>query len=447
MNTEAKEYADTLSRMIRAETISATDQEDVSKFRKFHELLRELFPSVFKVCVYKDYNGSFLLRWPGKTTAKPSEQGLMLMNHHDVVSVGGAWEHAPFSGEVAEGKVWGRGTLDDKGPLWAMLQAAEELIADGFIPERDVYFESACTEETTGAGAKAIAEDLREKGFRFEMILDEGGMMLTEPIAGAKGTFAMIGVGEKGCADLKFIARSKGGHASSPPKDTPLVRLGKYMSFVDAKEIFSVKLSGVTCEMLKRIAPHMGGAAAKVMANPEIFAPVIKTVMGKSGGTAAALLKTTIAFIMAKGSSGNNVIPDEAYVIGNMRYSHHQGRKASIDAVRKVASRYGLEVEVLDPGIESSVSDWKSRPFALVEEAVASIFKGVVSSPYIMTGASDARFMGILSDHCLRFAPFHITDEQLSSIHGINENVDIDALAPAVEFYKYVIQHFQGSAS
>jgi carboxypeptidase PM20D1 len=104
-------------------------------------------------------------------------------------------------------------------------------------------------------------------------------------------------------------------------------------------------------------------------------------------------------------------------------------------------------VEILDPGIESPVSDWKSRPFALVEEAVASIFKGVVSSPYIMTGASDARFMGILSDHCLRFAPFHITDEQLSSIHGINENVDVDALAPAVEFYKYVIQHFQGSAS
>ena len=104
-------------------------------------------------------------------------------------------------------------------------------------------------------------------------------------------------------------------------------------------------------------------------------------------------------------------------------------------------------MEILDPGIESPVSDWKSRPFALVEEAVAGIFKGAVPSPYIMTGASDARFMGILSDHCFRFAPFHITDEQLSSIHGINENVEVDALAPAVEFYKYVIRHFQETAS
>lgn len=432
--------------MIQAETVSETGQTDVSKFRRFHGLLQELFPSVFRVCEFKDYNGSLLLRWPGKTKPDPSGQGLMLMNHHDVVSAGGEWKHPPFSGEIAEGKVWGRGTLDDKGPLWAMLQAAEELITDGYVPERDVFFESACTEEIAGSGAEEIAGDLFKKGYRFEMILDEGGMMLTEPIAGAKGTFAMIGVGEKGCADLKFTARSKGGHASAPPKNTPLVRLGKFMSYVDRNELFSVKLSKVTCEMLKRIAPCMEGPKAKVMANPEKYAPVIKAVMGKSGGTAAAVLKTTIAFTRAKGSAGNNVIPDEAYVIGNMRYSHHQGWEASFETIRKAAARYDLETEILDPGIESSVLDWTGRPFLLVEEAVAKVFKGVVSSPYIMTGASDARFMGVLSDHCIRFAPFHITDEQLSSIHGVNENVDIDALAPAVEFYKYVIQHFPGTS-
>lgn len=437
-----EKYAETLSKMIKKETISVNGQTDLSKFREFHELLKELFPNIFKVSEFMDCDGSILMRWPGKTTPEPSAQGLLLMNHHDVVEATGEWKYPPFSGELAEGKVWGRGTLDDKGPLWGMLQAADELAEEGFMPERDIWFESACTEEIAGSGAENIANDLAEKGYKFEMILDEGGMILTEPIGGAKGTFAMIGVGEKGCADLKFIAKSSGGHASAPPKDTPLVRLGKFMSFVDRNEIFNVELSPVICEMLKRLAPSMEGPTAKAMAAPEKFAPIIKMVMSKSSPVAAALTKTTLAFTRAQGSAGNNVIPQEAYVIGNMRFSHHQGRDDSFAAIKKVAARYNIEMEVLDPGIESPITDWNSKAFKTVEEAVSETFPGVSSSPYIMTGGSDARFMRVISDNCIRFAPFHITDEQLSSIHGLNENVDIDSLEPAVNFYKYVIKKF-----
>ena len=435
-------YAETLSRMIRMETISHIGQTDVSKFRAFHDLLRELFPQVFKVCEITDFNGSLLLRWPGKISPEPKGQGLLLMNHHDVVAATGEWEHEPFSGDIAEDKVWGRGTLDDKGPLWGMLQAAEELIEAGFVPGRDIWFESACTEEIAGEGTQQIARYLRDRGYRFEMVLDEGGMILTEPIAGAKGTFAMIGVGEKGCADIKFIAKSNGGHASAPPKDSPLVRLGKFMSYVDSNELFEIRLSPVICEMLKRLAPTMEGITAKAMCNPETFGPVIKRVMVSKSATAAALLKTTIAFTRSCGSDGNNVIPDEAYVIGNMRYSHHQGWESSLNTITNAAKRFNLQVEVLDPGVASPVSDWNSKAFQLVEEAMVSVFPGYHASPYIMTGASDARFMSIVCDHCIRFAPFHITDEQLSSIHGLNENVDISALEPAVAFYKYIINRF-----
>ena len=214
------------------------------------------------------------------------------------------------------------------------------------------------------------------------------------------------------------------------------------MSYVDRNEVFDVQLSPVMCEMLKRFAPYMEGVTAKAMAQPERFAPLIKKVIGKSSPAAAALLKTTVAFTRASGSDGNNVIPDEAWVIGNMRYSHHQGREKSFAAVTKIAKRYGIEIEVLDPGFESPLSDWNSRAFRLVEQAVEAVFPGTACSPYIMTGASDSRFMSRVSDSCIRFAPFHISDEQMASIHGVNENVDLKSLAPAVRFYQYIIRQF-----
>ena len=437
-----EKYAETLSKMISHETISEIGQTDVSKFREFHQLLKELFPSIFSACELWDYDGSLLLRWPGKNTPEPNNQGLLLMNHMDVVEAKGDWKYPPFSGEIAEGKVWGRGTLDDKGPLWGMLQAADELAEEGFVPERDIWFESACTEEIAGTGAETVARLFEEKGFKFDLVLDEGGMILTEPISGAKGTFAMVGVGEKGCADLKFIARSAGGHASAPPKNTPLVRLGKFMSYIDRNEIFDIKLPPTICEMLRRMAPHMSGITAKAMADPEKYAPIIKKVINKSGGTAAALTKTTVAFTRAQGSGGNNVIPDEAYVIGNMRFSHHQGRESSFKMIEKIAKRYDIEMEVMDPGIESGITDWKGDAFKIIEEGVKVVFPGVETSPYIMTGGSDARYMRNVSDNCIRFAPFHITGEQMSSIHAINECIDVDALEPAVEFYKYIIKKF-----
>ena len=229
LDSRTNDYANGLARLIQLETISTFNQTDKTKFYEFHEVLREMFPNLFKVCTFEDFDGSFLMCWKGKTDKDP----IMLMNHHDVVEATGDWSYNPFGGEIADGKLWGRGTLDTKGGLWAMMQAAEELVREGFVPERDIYFLSACTEECAGEGADTISKVLEERGLRFFMVLDEGGYILEEPIAGAKGKFAVIGLGEKGCADLKFIAHSRGGHASIPPKDTPLVRLGKFMAAVE----------------------------------------------------------------------------------------------------------------------------------------------------------------------------------------------------------------------
>ncbi len=434
-DTRTNNYANRLSKLIQAETVSSDAKGDRTKFYQFHDLLREMFPRLFDVCEFEDFNGSILMRWQGKS----SEHPVMLMNHHDVVEAPGEWKYPPFSGTVAEGRIWGRGTLDNKGGLWAMLQAAEELATEGFTPRCDVYFVSTCMEECDGSGADSISSALADRGIRFSMVLDEGGMILHEPIGGAKGTYAMVGLGEKGCVDLKFIARSSGGHASTPEKDTPLVRLGKFMAEVDRGRIFKAELSPTVRAMFSEVAKSMSGYMKLVLGHPRLFSPVLVRVIPAVSNVAAAMLKTTVAFTMASGSEGANVLPQEAWVMGNMRYSHHQGGKASIEAVTKLAAKYGVETVVLDPGFDSPLSDHRSEAFALVERAVAEVFPGVRTSPYVMTGASDCRYMSRVSENCLRFAPFLIDGKQMESIHGINENLELSALAPAVDFYRYIL--------
>ena len=429
------EYANCLSRLIQAKTVSRKNQTDITEFYQFHDLLRSCFPHVFSVCEYEDFSGSFLLRWKGRGNGDP----ILLMNHHDVVEASGNWTYDAFSGQIADGKLWGRGTLDTKGGLWAMLQAADELAAQGFVPNRDIYFLSTCNEEQGGIGGNAISATLLERGLHFYFVLDEGGMIVSEPIAGAAGTYAMVGVGEKGCVDLKFIARSNGGHASTPGKNTPLVRLGKFMAEAEKGTIFPAELSPTVCAMFKSISSGMSGPLKFLLGHADLFKPLLVRVIPRVSNTAGAMLKTTIAFTMAAGSEGANVLPQTAWVVGNMRYSHHQGKAESIRAITELAKRYDLETEILEPSYDSPLSDYQSEPFHLVERAVHSIFPGTEISPYIMTGASDSRFLSRVCENCLRFTPFVINQQQLESIHGIDENVDLSTLAPAVDFYRYII--------
>ncbi len=436
-DNRSMQYAEILSKLIKVETISSRENKDRTKFLAFHEVLRETFPNLFNTAECEEFDGSLLLKWKGSDSSlKP----VMLMNHHDVVEASGEWKYPAFSGEIAEGKVWGRGTLDTKGGLAMMFQAAEELIKEGVTPKRDIYFVTTCTEEVGGEGGDAISLALKDRKMDFHMVLDEGGMIMYDPIGGADGTFAMIGVGEKGYMDLKFIAKSNGGHASAPGKNTPLVRLGKFMAEAEKADCFDVQVSDTVKEMLSRFAPTMSGVMKTACSNVNVFSPALKKIMPMISPSGAALLRTTLAFTMAKGSDGTNVIPQEAWVVGNMRFSHHQGKKSSVDAITALAKKYDIETIVTDDGIESGITDFKGEAFRFIEKAVNNVFPKYKPVPYIMNAATDSRYFGRVCKNCVRFVPFKIDNQQLGSVHGIDENVDIDTLAPAVDFYKYVIK-------
>ena len=436
-----QEYAERLQKMIQLETVSdpkcGSPQEN---FEAFHDLLCKLFPNLYKVCTVQDFHGSLLLRWPAgiETDKLP----ILFMNHHDVVPASpDGWTHPPFSGEIADGRIWGRGTLDDKGGLWAMLEAADELAAEGFLPQRDIYFESGCNEETSGAGADEISAWLRDNGIRLEMVFDEGGDVVHSPIPGTKGTFAMVGVGEKSIVNLRFTARSSGGHASTPGKDTPLVRLGKFMAYVDKHDVFDVSLSPTITEMIKRIAPYMG-PAGKVAGKADRLRKPLEKVLPKLSPSVRAILGTTIAFTLTGGGEAVNVIPREAWVVGDMRCSHHQGKEASIQAITKVAAKFDIETEVIASGFESRLTDFNGSAYRLVEEAVMATIPGVdACTPYIMTGGSDSKYFDRVCDQCIRFLPFTIDTDQMGTVHGVNECVDVATLTPAVDYFRYVMRH------
>lgn len=431
------EYGKRLAKMVQKETISSRFEEDRTKFYEFHEILEELFPNVHKTCEKHVFNGSLLYKWSGKNSEKP----ILFMSHQDVVEAGGVWEHEPFSGDIDEtGRVWGRGTVDTKGSLFCIFTAIEELIKDGYQPEVDVYIGSSCTEEWSGEGAPATVTYLKEHGIELALVLDEGGMIIEEPIGGVKGTYGMVGVVEKGYGDVKFTARSGGGHASAPKKNTPLVRLGKFMVEVEKHSPFICKFSPTLEEMFKRCAPNMDFGMKLIFANMWLFKPLLTKLLPSINAAAGAMLHTTLAFTTAKGSDGLNVLPQEAYVTGNMRFIHHQPNKESIAAVSAIAKKYDIETEVIYQDEPCPIVDFNGDAFKLVEETIHEVYPGIGVCPYIMTGGTDAKYYKEVSKNCVRFAPLYIDGQQYGSIHGLNENIYQGALPMGVDFYKTVIK-------
>ena len=431
------EYAGKLSRMVQMETVSDRSKAEVEKFRAFHGLLRELFPRVFAACEVVEIDGNLLLKWKGRTAKQP----ILLMSHMDVVEATGDWKYPPFSGTIAEGKVWGRGAADTKCSLMAFFQAAEELIGEGYVPECDVYLASSCTEEIGGSGAPKLAGWLKDHGVRLFMLCDEGGSIIEDPLGGVKGHYAAVGVFEKGYGDVRFIARSKGGHASAPGRNTPIPRLAKFIAAVEKRSPFRVKFSPAVEAMFARLAPYAGPFYLRlVMGNLWLFRPLLARVMPLISAQAAAMLQTTIAFTMQEGSRGYNVLPQEASVCANLRFIPHQSTDESLAVITRLAEKFGLETEVVYKGYPSAALDLEGPAFAIVQETIGRVFPGVCVMPYVVTGGTDARFYGEVCDSCVRFSPVLYGPEQMAGMHGLNENITADCLPPAVDYYKAIIR-------
>lgn len=432
-------YEEKLSKMIQIDTVSEVGKLNLEKFEKFQSVLKELFPLVFEKCRINTFEGSLLICLKAK---EKKGDPIILMSHQDVVEATGVWTHPPFSGKIIDGKIWGRGTVDTKGALFCIFQSLEELLEEGYENTVDIYIASSNTEEVAGNGAPQIVEYLKKNNIRAQFLIDEGGMIKNEPLKGAKGNFAMIGTLEKGTCNFKFIARGSGGHASAPGKNTPLVRLSKFITDIDKKDPFKAKLNDTTIEMFSRLSPSIKGGLGFVLKNARLFSPLLNKLLPKINHLAGAMIKTTIAFTTAQGSNGLNVLPETAYVTGNCRVIHHCDEVETEKILKTIAKKYDIEVEKLYTSSPCPVVSHKSRQFKILENTIKEVFDDVIPCPYAMTGGTDARFYTSVCEAALRFAPLSIDEQQFKSIHGIDENIDIKPLYKGVEFYKRLIKAF-----
>lgn len=432
---ESLRLAQKLSEMIKYDTTSYANVHDEERFRGFHKVLEKLFPLVHEKLEKTEIDGNLLYYWKGESSEKP----ILLMSHQDVVPAEGKWEHEPFSADIVDGKVWGRGAADTKSSLMAFFEAAEELLAEGYVPPTDVYLASSCTEEWAGDGAPKIVEELKRRGVELFLVCDEGGAIITDPIGGIHGNFAMIGVFEKGKADVKFTAKSTGGHASAPSKNTPVARLAAFVNEVEKHSPFKKKMLPEVSAMFSTLAPYAPFGLRFVFGNLWLFGPLLKKLLPSMSAQAGAMLKTTVAFTTMSGSDAYNVIPQEASVGANMRFIPHQGEKESLEIIKGLAKKYGLETEVIHSNDYTPPVDIHGDAFRLVEDIVAKTFPGLASSPYVMTGATDAQFYQPICKSCIRFAPVIFGPEQMKGMHGLNENIEYNCLPGAVRFYKNLI--------
>lgn len=433
---ESLKLAEKLSKMVQYDTTSHANVPEVEKFLGFHKVLEELFPLVHANLEKTEIDGNLLYHWKGKTKKNP----ILLMSHQDVVVAEGEWIHEPFSGDIADGKVWGRGASDTKCSVMAFFEAVEELLEEGFVPPTDVYLASSCTEEWAGDGAPKIVEELKRRGVELFLVCDEGGGIITDPIGGIHGNFAMVGVFEKGKADVKFIAKSTGGHASAPSKGTPIARLAAFVNEMENHSPFKKEILPEVAAMFRTLAPYGSFGLKLILGNLWLFGPILKVVLPKISAQAGAMLKTTIAFTMQTGSNAYNVIPQEATLGANLRFIPHQGEKESLEILEMVAKKYGLETEIIHSNDYSQPVDIKGDGFKLVEKTIQDTFPGLPSSPYVMTGATDAQFYQPICKNCIRFAPVIYGPEQMKGMHGLNENIEYNCLPGAVRFYKNLIK-------
>ena len=430
---------DCLAALVRCQTVSSRDKclEDDAEFEKLLALLPQLYPHVAKICEVKYFSDrGVLYHWQGKSADEPA----VLMAHYDVVPVEAeGWEKPPFAGILENGVLWGRGTLDTKVTMNAALFAADTLIAEGFVPVHDVYFAFSGGEEINGRGARNIVEYFKEQGITPGIVLDEGGGVVADVFPGVKAPCGMIGIAEKGMLNVEYRVRSDGGHASAPAPKTPIGTLARACCRVE-KHPFKHHLTAPVREMLDTLGRHASFSYRMIFANLWCFTGLLDMFCRKKGGELNALMRTTVAFTQMQGSEAPNVIPPTASMLSNSRLNPADNMESALAYIRQTVDDDSVEITALDGMNPSRISATDCEAYAKVKGAVEATWQGALVTPYLMLQCSDSRHWGAISDKVYRFSAMDLTAAERKTIHGNNEQIRVEVIGRAVEFYLRLIK-------
>ncbi len=448
--TDLDAAVDRLAGAIPMPTISHDDPRRVvpEAFHSLRDHLTNSFPLVHEHLT-RDVVGmsGLLYTWRG---TDPDAAPILLSAHLDVVPISPSdlqkWTYAPFSGEIAEEDgttyVWGRGTLDDKSAVLAMLEAVEALLSVGFEPARTVLLAFGHDEEVGGKdGAARIAALLAERDVKPLFLLDEGGAITEGIVPGMDGqAVGLIGIAEKGYASVVLMARSTGGHSSMPPKHTAI---GKVAAAVRALEEHPMppRLNGAAGLMFDYIGPEMPFYPRIVFANRWLFGPLIERQMAAKPSS-NAVLRTTTAATMIDGGVKDNVLPAEARAVVNFRIKPGDDLDAVLRHVQDTVAGTGVKVALLgssehhDPPRPSSVD---TAGFRLIEQSIRRVRPGTVVTPSLTVSASDSHHYQDLCDAIYRFRPYVLGPDDTARIHGVDERIAVETYGDCIRFHLELI--------
>lgn len=429
-----------LGAAISFKTVSNQDPatNDWSQWDGFHTWLKTSYPRFHAAAALEMVGQTLVYRWEG---SDPAAKPIILMAHQDVVPVAPGteknWKKDPFSGELAEGSVWGRGAIDDKGNLIALFEAMEALASRGFKPKRTIYLVSGHDEEVGGTGARAAAKLLQERGVHALFTLDEGSIIVKDPPLIGKPTI-LIGVAEKGYATIKVTAKGAGGHSSMPPKDIATVNLARALTAINDKQ-FPYEFRGPGADMVESLGAEAGGAARVALANRWLLGgKIVQQVAATPSG--AAMLHTTIAPTMLSGSPKENVLPQEATALINYRIAPWQTSK---DVMAWTKSAVGTLPVSLSwegtPREPTRVSSTSSEGWTLLSATAQAEAPGAPIAPFLVIAGTDSRSFTGISDDVYRFAPVRLATSETAMIHGTNEHIAAEDFTAMIRFFTRLI--------
>ena len=419
------------SRMIQVKT----DTPD--NLPVFRELVHKMYPIVAARCAREIVGNEIIYLWKGKSSDSPA----ILMSHYDVAPVDETvgWVHPPFSGEVSDCRVWGRGALDTKCTLCAALEAAESLLSSGFLPENDIYFCFGGDEETDGKDAQATVRLLKERNVSPALVLDEGGAIMRGHVFGVTYPFALIGLAEKGYMDVEFIIRSGGGHTSVPPKDNPTSVMAEAIQRINANP-FAFKMNDMSKALIATVRKHASFRYRFVFANFWLFRGFVKRFIRKKGHELDALSRTTGSVTMLEGSPAANVIPSKVRAVANFRIAYQSSVAETLRRIQDVLADLHVEINVIKSEEPSIMSVMDCDGFEKITSAIFDTWGRTAIFPYLMMASSDSRKFTEISEYVYRFSPIELNRRDINTIHGVNESIDCENFHKTIAFYKKLIR-------
>jgi len=433
-----------MSEAITYPTVSFGGKENTPRepFENFIAWLAEAYPLVHsQLTTERIGQYSLLYQWKGSASGR---KPVLLTAHYDVVPVPRSsrdqWQHTPFGGEVEDGSVWGRGALDDKSAVIAIMEALTLLLSSGHEPQRDIYVAFGHDEEVGGTeGAGRIVSELIERGVGFEWSLDEGSFVLDGIVPGLDAPLASINLSEKGYLTVRIVAKSAGGHASMPPRDVAIYMLAEALNDLHDSPFAAHLDSGPSAEMYAEIALHMPFSRRMLFANKWLFGPLLEQALTKSpvGG---AMLRTTIAPTMLQAGIKDNVLAPEAMATVNLRIHPQDNIEDVVASLRRTIERDGVTLSITTEAPPSPVSSDSSAGFTALATVTRKIFGDVVVAPGLTIAGTDSKHYQAVSEDSYRFNPMIIDSEDLATFHSINERISIDNLIKATSFYAALIE-------